>query len=87
MNFLGIPLTEQDYVAKLGLACPSCYTTEDVETDGRVQATDDGVAWQDALCNTCGATWIDNYTLVGYSQLNTYNSPPTDTIGMEGDQW
>ena len=62
------PLTEQEYVNSVGVSCPICYETEGVGTDSRVY-TDSGVAWQDVSCSKCGATWSDDYNLVGYSQL------------------
>jgi len=61
-------LTEQEYVDRLGLACPVCKETDSVGTTGRV-VTDDGVAWQQICCAQCDINWTDNYNLVGYSDL------------------
>ena len=61
-------LSEQEYVNKLGLACPNCHETEGVEAWDRPEV-DDGVGWQDIGCNLCNAEWVDNYNLVGYSNL------------------
>ena len=63
-----VPLTEQEYVDKLGLLCPNCKSTKGVHTWGSLY-TDDGVAWQDVGCNLCNLIWVDNYNLVGYSEL------------------
>tara|TARA_R110000824_G_scaffold116312_8_gene267696 strand:- start:492 stop:710 length:219 start_codon:yes stop_codon:yes gene_type:complete len=61
-------LTSQEYVEKLGLACPNCQSTQGVDGISGVQ-TDDGIAWQEIECTLCSACWLDNYTLVGYSEL------------------
>ena len=60
--------SDKEYVDTLGLACPNCYATEGVETSDGVEV-DDGIAWQNVSCSMCDAEWIDNYNLVGYSEL------------------
>jgi len=60
-------LDNQEYIDGLGLVCPNCYRTEQVES-GRLE-TDDGIAWGDVWCNTCKAMWVDEYKLTGYTSL------------------
>ena len=61
-------LTEEEYVDKLGVACPNCSKTEGVEAEETEIGM--GCAWQNCICTLCGATWDDNYTLVGYGNLD-----------------
>ena len=63
------PLTEQEYIDKLGLHCPNCHETAGVEVQGRVEVTD-SVAWQNVSCSLCKADWADSYNLVGYIDLD-----------------
>ena len=73
-----IPLTEQEYIDKGGVACPNCHSTKgicspyspdgvsvDVDTE-----TGFGIAWQYIHCSLCKANWRDDYNLVGYSELD-----------------
>jgi hypothetical protein len=63
-------MTDEEYIDKLGLACPNCHSTEGICTlspDG--VNVDDGIAWQEIHCSLCKADWTDNYNLVGYSEL------------------
>ena len=60
--------SEKEYVDALGLGCPNCYLTEGVEANDAVEV-DDGIAWQNISCSMCDAEWVDNYHLVGYSEL------------------
>jgi DNA-directed RNA polymerase subunit M/transcription elongation factor TFIIS len=60
---------ELKYVLKLGLECPNCHGMDNLYTEGRVQ-TDDGNAWQSIDCGSCGATWVDTYTLTGFTDLD-----------------
>lgn len=62
-------LTEEEYVAKSGHACPACGGT-DISSAGSV-GTDSKIAWQPVECENCGATWNDCYTLTGYAELKT----------------
>lgn len=59
-------LTDEEYVAKAGNACPVCHENMthggDLEVAGRT-------ASQSVTCLLCGATWADVYQLVGYSDL------------------
>jgi hypothetical protein len=71
-----MPLTEQEYVNKLGLACPNCYKTEGVDAWDRAEV-DDGVAWQNISCSLCEANWVDIYYLAEYADLETPDNDST----------
>jgi transposase-like protein len=60
-------LNSAEYVAKLGCHCPQCGS-EDI-SGGEVNI-DAGTAYQEMSCDSCNATWNDQYDLVGYSNLN-----------------
>jgi hypothetical protein len=60
------PLTDKEYVAKDGGACPNCRGGDVTSSDQRI---DGPGGHTDCECATCGATWTDHYTLVGYSNL------------------
>lgn len=66
MNNTQQPMTQYEYLAAQGIQCPACRSREidgmDVDMDG------DGIV-QSCECNACGATWTDQYTLVGYIEL------------------
>ena len=62
------PLTDAEYVAALGTNCPVCQSTR---FDGRPVEIDGATASQAIRCRTCGARWIDTYTLTGYTDLDT----------------
>lgn len=60
-------LTNEEYVKFKGIRCPNCR-------DNKVQATNYDksgaeILLQDCQCSTCGATWVDVYTLTGYDNL------------------
>lgn len=64
-------MTNEEYVEKWGLVCPVCggkdvTATDSPEVSGRH-------AFQPVCCNTCRAQWTDEYTLVGYSNLEKEN--------------
>jgi len=61
-----MPLSNQEYVNILGAVCPNCYNKD---VDGGCLRIDDGVASAEVWCNVCNAVWIDDYKLVGYSDL------------------
>jgi transposase-like protein len=61
-------LNEKEYAdEKLGLVCPNCesYNIETIES----VAVGNGCAWQPVMCNQCESTWDDQYTLIGYGDL------------------
>ena len=62
-------LTEKEYVNSFGLVCPNCQS-------GAIESINSvtihmGCATQPYMCNVCNATWDDQYTLDGYSNLET----------------
>lgn len=63
-------MTDKKYTYHHGLQCPApgCRS-EDLE--GNEISIDGGVATQEMTCLECGASWMDVYKLVGYSNLNT----------------
>ena len=58
--------TEAEYVAKHGCVCPCCGSTS---IEGDSVEIDRGSASQKVSCD-CGADWIDQYSLTGYSSLS-----------------
>ena len=60
------PTTEEDYVAAMGLKCPSCDST-DTRVDGAYPEI--GGVESQVHCDACGAHWKEWYELKGYSQL------------------
>lgn len=63
------PMTDQQYVAANGLDCPSCGVYGASST-GHVQFDVPGALFEDNHCPACGATWVAQYSLVGYTDLN-----------------
>jgi transposase-like protein len=59
-------LDPKQYADTLGVHCPECEST-DVKP-GAVEFFSGGAS-QDCLCISCGATWADDYQLVGYFRL------------------
>jgi Zn ribbon nucleic-acid-binding protein len=60
------PITEAEYIVNSGSICPACKS-HDIslscfEADGVSAHTE-------VECFTCGATWYDNYKLVGFTNL------------------
>ncbi len=60
------PLSSSEYAKQLGLVCPVCG--EHGASGGPIEV-DAGVARQELTCGECGAGWQDQYSLVGYAQL------------------
>lgn len=61
----------KEYLKNNGVKCPYCGS-KDVE--GGSIDVDSGRVSQDISCTTCGAEWMDHYTLTGVSEL----SPPNN---------
>lgn len=58
---------QEEYIKAKGNKCPACGSGS---IDGWGHPDYDGDSMtQDVACNTCGATWKDNYRLVGFSDL------------------
>lgn len=60
-------LDQEKYVELGGCRCPSCES--DVHISGGECEIMEGGAFQEITCNECDATWTDQYTLTGYSDL------------------
>jgi hypothetical protein len=58
-------LTQSEYKNKPN-HCPSC-SSDMCEGEGVTIET--GIAYQSVGCNDCGAEWVDNYELKGYTNL------------------
>lgn len=58
------------YASNGGVACPCCDSRN---IEGGAIEIDYGAAWQEVTCKACGATWNDEYDLIGYSKLEKNN--------------
>lgn len=58
---------EKKYLDHSGNICPYCGS-RDISNDGDVE-TDDNYAWRDVICDDCGSTWRDLYTLTGAEEI------------------
>jgi Zn-finger nucleic acid-binding protein len=67
------PLTDAQYIINPNV-CPSCHS-HDV-TGGRINI--DVQTTQEVTCDTCGATWIDVYQLMGYMELKEKETTEND---------
>lgn len=70
---MAIKNLQKAYVAKGGLLCPHCNSyhivSDPLQADGLV-------AWAGVNCYTCGATWSDEYALIGYYDLDLVKASP-----------
>ena len=59
------PMSNKDYVEGEG-KCPVCKSTQiegdSIDIEGKH-------AYQSVGCNNCGASWVDEYALTGYAEL------------------
>ena len=69
--------TSTEYVADSGVHCPVCGS-ENLEGQ-RIEITRDGAA-HDIMCQDCGSSWVDLYTLSRYDYLsiNSEGGPEQD---------
>lgn len=51
----------REYIDHGGNKCPFCGTWDMSVSEGFFEG---GNAWQDVVCNSCGAIWVDVYSLV-----------------------
>ena len=59
-------MTNKEYVDDEGAKCPACKST-DLQGDSiHIEATH---AYQPVACGNCGASWVDEYDLTGYAEL------------------
>lgn len=59
-------LTQEEYLAARGLDCPVCKA-HGAGTTGNVEFDVPGALFEDNHCPACGAYWVAQYSLVGYS--------------------
>ena len=57
-------MTQEEYVNERGYYCPAC---KGVQFEGHEIEIGSGTANQEVTCLDCDATWIDHYTLSGYT--------------------
>lgn len=60
-------LTDKQYTEAQGLRCPACHK-KTAEATGMIESNG-GRGYQSCNCGTCGAEWVDEYRLVGYTDL------------------
>lgn len=58
-------LTSEQYVAQGGGCCPYCGCGD---IEGHFVEIDGPKASQEVDCQLCKASWVDHYTLAGYTQ-------------------
>lgn len=60
-------MTTEDFVQNTcGEICPACRGDNTRSFDGHF---DSATAWEENVCDDCGATWTTTYTLTGYTDL------------------
>ena len=67
------PMSERDFAARGGGICPFCRHEE---PDFDSILIDGDMATQGATCGDCGAQWIEEYTMSGYSVTR----PPDEDV-------
>lgn len=64
-----VPDTPEQYAKKKGGYCPACGSSDGL--DGSMVEIDGNEAFQPMHCHDCSASWVDRYTLAGFSGLET----------------
>lgn len=59
-------MTSEEYVARGGLCCPVCGSTN---VDGGHMTAEYTSAWAEVTCLDCESEWRDVYTMAGYEDL------------------
>lgn len=59
-------MTDDEYVQSGGAKCPVCRS--DAIYGSSAEVTSEKI-YQECRCGDCGATWVDTFALVGYSEL------------------
>jgi transposase-like protein len=59
-------LDEDQHAKNLGANCPVCGSDE---LDGSSVETGSGMATQEMACIDCDSTWLDEYQLISYADL------------------
>ena len=60
-------LTQEEYIEVGGEKCPIC--TEANIRIGHMQTSGGALASRSLKCRACGAEWLENYAMYGYSDL------------------
>ncbi len=56
------------YVNRRGEFCPGCGNDQKINVHSTL-LPEDGIAHRDLECPECGATWIEQFQLVGYTNF------------------
>jgi len=73
-------MTDEQYVSRMGIACPFCESTK-IRTVDALEA-ESGCAWQECACSDCGKRWTDQYFLVGF----TFDEDENQEIHLEDEE-
>lgn len=63
------PMTTEEFIATEAWECPNCRKTDMSSEIMNDDNTTDLEFHSKAHCNCCGANWINEWKLVGYSHL------------------
>lgn len=66
------------YLKHNACRCPWCASNK-IEADHVIVSEDDGRAWQEIQCCSCGKIWLDIYKLVKIEEI-------TDENKLDGDK-
>ena len=61
------PMTSDEYKSDGGIHCPACRSSE--VQNGSTDYNGPGCIGVGCTCESCGATWYENYSLEGYTEL------------------
>tara|TARA_R100000306_G_C4312892_1_gene111148 strand:+ start:200 stop:430 length:231 start_codon:yes stop_codon:yes gene_type:complete len=70
-------LTPEQYVDQSGMACPGCGDTRFVFGLDREASVNANSVSTEVACSECKATWKDEFTLTGYTDLKVEESDGT----------
>ena len=59
-------MSSNDYVTEIGVLCPVCRNKRVEAGEPQLDVSN---VWVDCYCKDCGATWVDEYRLMGYKNL------------------
>lgn len=58
------------YVNRRGEVCPGCGNDQVLKANSTLTA-EDGIAHRDLECSSCGATWVEQFQVVGFSNFRS----------------
>ena len=61
------PMTNKEFLQHKGEVCPNCRSCN---VDADTVDHDGSIGYGNCNCMDCGATWVDNWKLSGYSDLD-----------------